>query len=97
AHTATATETITVSTSSSPLSATASGNPTSGQIPLTTSFTGSAAGGTPPYSYSWNLGDGNSSSAQNPTHTYNNVGSYTATLTVTDGASPAHTASATVA
>jgi PKD repeat protein len=101
AHTATSTQTITVSNSTSPLSATASGNPTSGQIPLTTNFSGSAAGGTPPYSYSWNFGDSGSSSntstAQNPSHTYNTVGSYTATLTVTDGASPVHTATATVA
>jgi PKD repeat protein len=101
AHTSTSTQTITVSNSSSPLSATASGNPTSGQLPLTTNFAGSAAGGTPPYTYSWNFGDSGSSSntstAQNPSHTYNTVGSYTATLTVTDSATPAHTATATVA
>lgn len=101
AHTSTSTQTITVSNSSSPLSATASGNPTSGQIPLTTNFTGSAAGGTAPYTYSWNFGDSgspsNTSTAQSPAHTYNNVGSFTATLTVTDSASPAHTATATVA
>ena len=100
AHTATSTQTITVSSSTSPLTATASGNPTSGQIPLTTNFTGSAAGGTPPYSYSWNFGDtgssSNTSTAQNPSHTYNNTGTFTATLTVTDSASPAHTATSTV-
>jgi PKD repeat protein len=101
AHSSTSTQTITVSNSSSPLSATASGDPTSGQIPLTTTFAGSAAGGTPPYTYSWNFGDSGSSSntstAQNPSHTYNTVGSYTATLTVTDSATPAHNATATVA
>ena len=100
AHTTTSTQTITVSNSTSPLSATASGNPTSGQIPLTTNFTGSAAGGTPPYSYSWNFGDTgsttNTSTVQNPSHTYNNTGTFTATLTVTDSASPAHTATSTV-
>jgi PKD repeat protein len=100
AHTATSTQTITVSNSTTPLSATASGLPTSGQIPLTTNFTGSAAGGTPPYSYSWNFGDtgssSNTSTAQNPSHTYNNTGTFTATLTVTDSASPAHTATSTV-
>ena len=58
--------------------------PASGEIPLTVSFTGSATGGTPPYSYRWTFGDGQSSTAQNPGHTYTQTGSFTATLTVTD-------------
>jgi PKD repeat protein len=35
-------------------------------------------------SYSWNFGDGGTSNAQNPTHTYGHGGVYTVTLTVTD-------------
>ncbi len=35
-------------------------------------------------SYAWDLGDGNTSAQQNPIHLYNQVGSYTVTLTVTD-------------
>jgi PKD repeat protein len=35
-------------------------------------------------SWSWNFGDGNSSVAQNPTHTYSAEGEYTVNLTVTD-------------
>ncbi|MCW8875472.1 MAG: pre-peptidase C-terminal domain-containing protein [Kangiellaceae bacterium] len=35
-------------------------------------------------SRSWSFGDGNSSSATNPTHTYASSGSYNVTLTVTD-------------
>jgi PKD repeat protein len=76
--------TITVSSTTSPLTATASANPTSGQAPLTVNFSGSATGGTAPYSYSWNFGDGGSSTSQNPSHTYSSAGTYTATLTVTD-------------
>jgi len=35
-------------------------------------------------SYSWNFGDGSTSTAQNPVHTYAANGSYSVTLTVTD-------------
>ncbi|MFC0430883.1 PKD domain-containing protein [Kutzneria buriramensis] len=77
-----------------PLSATAAASPTTGNAPLSVNFTGSATGGTAPYSYSWNFGDGTTNTTQNPSHTYNSAGTYTATLTVTDSASPAHTATA---
>jgi len=69
------------------LQAAASGNPTSGNAPLTVAFSGSASGGTSPYSYAWNFGDGGVSNQQNPSHTYLSAGSFTAVLTVTDAAS----------
>ena len=47
-------------------------------------FTGSASGGTAPYSYNWSFGDGWTSSLTNPAHAYLNRGDYTAILTVTD-------------
>lgn len=34
--------------------------------------------------YSWDFGDGNTSTQQNPTHTYIDNGTYTVTLTITD-------------
>jgi hypothetical protein len=37
-------------------------------------------------SWSWNFGDGNSSTSQNPTHTYAGNGTYNVTLIVTNGA-----------
>ncbi len=40
---------------------------------------------TSPLAWSWNFGDGNSSSAQNPTHLYASLGTYTVTLTATNG------------
>ncbi|MFH1277562.1 MAG: PKD domain-containing protein [Candidatus Eisenbacteria bacterium] len=67
-----------------PSSSAASGNPTSGAAPLTVQFNGSVMGGCPEYTYDWNFGDGGSSSAQNPHHTYAMEGSYYASLTVTD-------------
>ena len=38
-------------------------------------------------SWAWDLGDGSSSDEMNPTHTYNDQGYYTVSLTVTDGVS----------
>ena len=71
-------------TASVPLSAGNVASLTSGQAPLVVNFTGSASGGTSPYTYRWTFGDGGTSSSQNPSHTYSSAGSYTATLTVTD-------------
>src|SRR5262249_39992889 len=89
--------TITVSAVGLPLTAAASGSPTSGQVPLTVAFTATATGGTPPYSYSWNFGDGSATSTlQNPSHTYSTAGTYTATLTVTDSSTPVKTATSSV-
>jgi PKD repeat protein len=48
-------------------------------------------------SYSWNFGDGATSTAQNPSHTYAAAGSHTVTLTVTDNqGAPSAPASHTV-
>ncbi len=77
--------------SSSTLTASASGAPLSGTAPLEVNFTGSASGGTPPYSYSWDFGDGASSSSQNPAHTYAAAGTYPVSLTVTDSSSDSAT------
>jgi PKD repeat protein len=60
-------------------------SPESGTAPLDVAFTGtgSDSDGTV-VSYEWTFGDGTSSTSQNPAHIYNNPGTYTATLTVTD-------------
>ncbi|MDQ4123928.1 MAG: PKD domain-containing protein [Acidobacteriota bacterium] len=66
--------------------AVAKSNTTSGYAPLTVNFSGQESydpDGTIA-SYSWNFGDGTTSTQANPSKTYNNVGNYTATLTVTD-------------
>jgi PKD repeat protein len=68
----------------STLAATANGAPTSGAMPLPVAFSGTAAGGTAPYTYAWNFGDGQTSTSQNPSHTYTTAGLYVAALTVTD-------------
>ena len=57
------------------------GSPTSGNAPLTVNFTDQSTGAT---SWSWNFGDGGTSTAQNPGHTYTAAGTYTVTLTATN-------------
>jgi PKD repeat protein len=60
------------------------GGPYSGETGITIQFTGSANSGTPPYSWFWDFDDGNTSSEQNPTHTFELPGEYTVYLSVTD-------------
>ncbi|TMA45011.1 MAG: PKD domain-containing protein [Deltaproteobacteria bacterium] len=63
----------------------AEAEPDEGAPPLKVQFTASVeeeSGG--PFTFSWDFGDGTKSSDQNPVHTYEKVGEYTATLTVTD-------------
>jgi PKD repeat protein len=47
-------------------------------------FEASIDGGTPPYTCHWDLGDGTTSDACGVSHIYENPGTYTATVTVTD-------------
>jgi glucose/arabinose dehydrogenase/PKD repeat protein len=78
--------------------AVASANPTSGPTPLDVSFS-SAGSNDPegqPLSYAWTFGDGATSTAANPTHTYTAAGTYTARLTVSDGANSTSSAPVTI-
>src|SRR5207245_44470 len=59
-------------------------NPSSPEVGLQITFTGSASGGTAPYGFSWAFGDGGSSSANPAAHSYSSTGSFTVTLTVRD-------------
>lgn len=60
-----------------------SGSPTSGTEPLTVSFSDLSTGS--PTSWSWNFGDGGTSTQQNPSHTFATAGNYTVALTATNG------------
>ena len=67
--------------------AAASASPTQGPTPLTVNFS-SAGSSDPegkPLTYSWNFGDGTTSTQANPSHTYTVAGPYQARLTVSDG------------
>ena len=65
-----------------PLTADLTASPTSGTAPLAVSFTDVSTGG--PTSWSWNFGDGNTSTQQNPTHTYSTAGTYSVSLTASN-------------
>ena len=54
----------------------------SGTAPLDVAFTDLSTEN--PTSWSWNFGDGGTSTIRNPTHRYNNVGTYTVSLTATN-------------
>ena len=58
--------------------------PVSGKAPHTVQFAStSVAGDSPVTQWLWNFGDGQTSTLQAPQHTYNALGNYTVTLTVT--------------
>lgn len=56
---------------------------TFGNLPLTVNFTDLSLNN--PTTWSWNFGDGNTSTIQNPQHIYTALGDYTVSLTVGDG------------
>ena len=58
-------------------------SPLSGDYPLVVQFTDQSANG--PTSWSWTFGDGGTSTTQNPSYTYNAAGTYTVSLTATNG------------
>jgi hypothetical protein len=61
------------------------GGPYTAAVDKPVAFNGGAEDGMGPYTYYWDFGDDSSSSDdQDPRHTYDSEGTYTATLTVTD-------------
>jgi PKD repeat protein len=60
-------------------------NGTQGVAPATFEFQANLTGGTEPYTYVWNFGDGSEeSNEQTVSHTFEEAGTYNITLTVTD-------------
>src|SRR5437867_2152521 len=91
-QTVTSQQTVSVTSPAPALTASFTFSPSSPQTGQQVSFTGSASGGTSPYSYSWNFGDGSTGSGSSVTHTYSSAGTYTVVLTVKDSGSPQQTA-----
>ncbi len=80
--TATKNDYISVTSGVQPPVADFTGSPTSGAAPLTVNFTDQSTNN--PTSWSWDFGDSNTSTAQNPSHEYTSVGTYTVSLTATN-------------
>jgi PKD repeat protein len=70
-----------------PVAVAAVDGPSSVQTGATVSFTsaGSEDADGSPLSFSWDFGDGNTDTAANPNHAYDQAGTYTVVLTVSDG------------
>ena len=71
-------------------------SPRTGSVPLNVDFTANVSGATAS-KYSWNFGDGTTSTAALPSHTYTKAGNFTAKVTVTDTAGGTASASTVVA
>jgi PKD repeat protein len=84
--------------------AVANGAPVRGVFPLTVDFSSAGSvdadcalgGACPGLSYSWDFGDGGTSTEANPSHEYVTPATYTATLTVTDNEGATATATVSV-
>ncbi|TMI16818.1 PKD domain-containing protein, partial [Candidatus Bathyarchaeota archaeon] len=77
-----------------PLTTSFSYSPTSPQVGQQVTFSGSASGGTSPYTFSWNFGDGTSAgTGATTTHTYSSAGTFNVILAVSDSGSPQQTSS----
>jgi hypothetical protein len=70
--------------------------PNVGEVDKNVQFYGYGFGGTEPYIFEWDFGDGETSTEQNPVHTYASEGEYTYTLTVTDALGADETESGTI-
>lgn len=67
-----------------PMSCAVTANPTSGTTPLAVAFTATPTGGCPPYTFKWDIGEGSTSTEQNPSVKIEKAGDFTARVTVTD-------------
>src|SRR5207302_726752 len=69
-------------------------SPSSPQVGQPVTFTATASGGTAPYAFTWNFGDGTNGNGATATHTYLTAGTYIVALTTKDSGSPQQTATA---
>lgn len=68
--------------------------PSTGEAPLSVAFRDTSTG--TPTSWTWDFGDGTTSTAQHPSHTYTDAGTYTVALTATNAGGSATTSQSVV-
>jgi len=66
------------------ISTSASASRLLGEAPMSVTFTAPISGGLGPFTYHWAFGDGGTSTAASPTHSYASAGAYSAAVTVSD-------------
>jgi len=89
-------QSVTVTNQPAPLTTSFAYSPSSPTVGQNVTFTASASGGTAPYSFRWNFGDGSSGEASTVFHTYTNPGSYNASIMVIDAEGHSTTWSETI-
>ncbi|MFN5459536.1 MAG: gliding motility-associated C-terminal domain-containing protein [Bacteroidota bacterium] len=87
------TETVTVGTTASAITASFTSNPTTGTAPLQVSFTNTSTNAN---NYIWSFGNGSTSSQQNDNTTYTTPGTYTVIMIASNTAGCVDTATATI-
>lgn len=75
-------QTATVSVTQNNVTASFTADPGTGEAPLAVSFTNTSVGAT---SYSWNFGNGSTSTSQDPNTVFNDAGTYYVILTASNG------------
>jgi len=79
-----------------PLSGSFTVSPANPRTDVTATFTAAAIGGETPYLFSWSFGDATSATGSPAGKAYETAGTYTATLTVTDGGGNTTTATQSI-
>jgi PKD repeat protein len=79
----TTSQTITTTAGGTAPTAAFSFTPNGGVVPLPVQFTDTSTG--VPTSWAWNFGDGGTDTVQNPNHVYTTAGTFTVSLTATNG------------